>query len=319
VQRPAVAHALDELGAIAGRRPAEEDAFPDRESAAQPGGLANCSRDGHGGTIPAAALNRTASMLPTGRRYDGCMSAARAHEGRLSRSAGGLRRTVLAVALWLLAAFVVGGLADTLLSPVLLRAERVSFGILHASFWENGGNVRVSFTEEWDDDDPPSGGIGFVPEHTYYRPSGVSFRTRFFTSRSTNAYYFDDRPDAVVPQERIDQWRPAIADAMMSAGYPSELVEEVRKPDYHRRGWNLWFVFLNGLILVAPIWVLHQLWRAAGLGPLPFTRRQRRLAKLRRGRCPDCGYDIRGLPQRRCPECGATWSADDAQAESTAP
>lgn len=26
--------------------------------------------------------------------------------------------------------------------------------------------------------------------------------------------------------------------------------------------------------------------------------------KRLRGRCPGCGYDIRGLPERRCPECG---------------
>jgi hypothetical protein len=214
---------------------------------------------------------------------------------------------------------VVGAVLDVLLSRSAVIEARMPPGTLLASFWENDDNVRVSFAWERAQDDPPSGWIIFAPEDTYYEPSGLAFRTRFSTSRSTHAFYDDGRLDEFVPPERVDRWRPMIADAMMRAGYSSELVDAVREPDYHRRGWNLWFVLLNGLILVGPIWVLHRLWRAAGLGPLPFTRRQRRLAKLRRGRCPDCGYDIRGLPQCRCPECGATWSADDAQAETTGP
>jgi len=33
-------------------------------------------------------------------------------------------------------------------------------------------------------------------------------------------------------------------------------------------------------------------------------RERRRAEDLRRGVCPACGYDIRGLPRARCPECG---------------
>jgi hypothetical protein len=33
--------------------------------------------------------------------------------------------------------------------------------------------------------------------------------------------------------------------------------------------------------------------------------------QLARGLCPQCGYDLRGLPHRRCPECGTTWSAEE--------
>jgi hypothetical protein len=247
------------------------------------------------------------------------MARASENQGE-SRSRGRHRRAIVATALWLLAAFVVGAILDVLLSGTFaIEVHMPPVGTLHAWFWEDDETVRVSSTKELSENDPPSGWIMFTPEHTYYEPSGLVFRTRFSTSRLTLAFYDDERPELMVPPERVERWRPAIADAMMSAGYPAELVDEVRKPDYHRRGWNLWFVFLNGLILIAPVWVLHQLWRAAGLGPLPFTRRQRRLAKLRRGRCPDCGYNIRGLPQRRCPECGAKWSADDAQAESSGP
>lgn len=33
----------------------------------------------------------------------------------------------------------------------------------------------------------------------------------------------------------------------------------------------------------------------------------RRATRRKRGRCPSCGYDIRGLPEPRCPECGMSW------------
>jgi hypothetical protein len=39
-------------------------------------------------------------------------------------------------------------------------------------------------------------------------------------------------------------------------------------------------------------------------------------ARLARGRCPQCDYDLRGLPAHRCPECGMTWSADEMHDEA---
>jgi len=39
---------------------------------------------------------------------------------------------------------------------------------------------------------------------------------------------------------------------------------------------------------------------AIHLGALAIRRRRR----IRRGLCPACRYDLRGLPQRACPECG---------------
>ena len=42
-----------------------------------------------------------------------------------------------------------------------------------------------------------------------------------------------------------------------------------------------------------------------------YVVRERRNKKLNReGRCLNCGYDLRGLPENRCPECGR---ADDSQ------
>jgi hypothetical protein len=36
--------------------------------------------------------------------------------------------------------------------------------------------------------------------------------------------------------------------------------------------------------------------------PGPFVLR--RLIRIKRGRCPKCGYDLRGDLKRGCPECG---------------
>ena len=253
------------------------------------------------------------------RRYDVCMTSDSKDDGT-SKGWGRRRRVIVAIALWLVAAFVVGAVLDVLLSKTgAIEVHMPPVGTLHAWFWEDDGSVRISFHRPLPEDDPPSGWIIFSPEDTYYEPSGLVFPTRSVTSRLTLAFYDDGSPDEFVPPERVDRWRPAIADAMMGAGYSSELVDAVREPDYHRRGWNLWAVFLNGLVLVGPSWVLYQFWRVAGLGPLPLTRHQRRLVRLRHGRCPNCGYDIRGLPQRQCPECGETWSADEAPPMPTAP
>ena len=61
----------------------------------------------------------------------------------------------------------------------------------------------------------------------------------------------------------------------------------------------------NSWAVVIPYWFLTAL--AAILLPACwFTslgRRRRRAARLRRGLCPGCGYDLRGTPDR-CPECG---------------
>lgn len=48
--------------------------------------------------------------------------------------------------------------------------------------------------------------------------------------------------------------------------------------------------------------------RRASLDPEERERRRRRRA-LAAGKCPGCGYEIRGLPKRRCPECNETWGA----------
>ena len=44
--------------------------------------------------------------------------------------------------------------------------------------------------------------------------------------------------------------------------------------------------------------------------PGPFVLR--RLIRIRRGRCPKCGYDLRGDHDGGCPECGGMRASDHA-------
>lgn len=77
-----------------------------------------------------------------------------------------------------------------------------------------------------------------------------------------------------------------------------------------------------------PLGILHDLaalpiWAAAAYSVLtmpawPFWQHfgvSTRATALRRGRCPRCGYDIRGLVETRCPECGEKWAASELPGE----
>ena len=59
--------------------------------------------------------------------------------------------------------------------------------------------------------------------------------------------------------------------------------------------------------------VLPSSWFVAAL------RRSRRNRRRRRGLCPTCGYDLRGLTHDRCPECGAPSSPRPADLTPSPP
>ena len=71
------------------------------------------------------------------------------------------------------------------------------------------------------------------------------------------------------------------------------------------RGMSFWLV-------AVPYWFIVLLTAAP---PADWWRQQRR-ARHRKveGRCPGCGYDLRGTPER-CPECG--WTKSPAAATTT--
>ena len=56
-----------------------------------------------------------------------------------------------------------------------------------------------------------------------------------------------------------------------------------------------------------PAWLLAAAFAAPPVGwvLLTWLRSRRRRLRQREGRCPSCGYDLRGSPGR-CPECGAS-------------
>lgn len=58
--------------------------------------------------------------------------------------------------------------------------------------------------------------------------------------------------------------------------------------------------FVNVLIIDLRLWVLALAAMSVFIGAWLVGRRQRDPAK-----CPDCGYDLRGLAGGTCPECGA--------------
>jgi len=74
---------------------------------------------------------------------------------------------------------------------------------------------------------------------------------------------------------------------------------------FWKRGWGIvefWLaVCLLGLACIGEWCVWHAQWRMS-----------RRLSiAAREGRCPQCGYLLKGLPHRRCPECGRAFSLEE--------
>jgi len=63
--------------------------------------------------------------------------------------------------------------------------------------------------------------------------------------------------------------------------------------------WRLVFGCLGVFVVVAfalLLWIIHA-WQMR-------KRAEQRRRRIAYGRCPDCGFDLKGTISRRCPECG---------------
>jgi len=74
---------------------------------------------------------------------------------------------------------------------------------------------------------------------------------------------------------------------------------------FWKRGWDIiefWLIIcLLGLACIGEWCVWYAQW----------AKCRRLSVAAREGRCPECGYLLKGLPHRRCPECGRTFSLEE--------
>jgi hypothetical protein len=87
-----------------------------------------------------------------------------------------------------------------------------------------------------------------------------------------------------------------------SNGLRRELVSRAKDPGAFG-GFKWWFEKVarpTSTAYIVPLW-------AIGLvGALPTALAWWRRSAVRRGSCPKCGYDTRGLTHAACPKCGRT-------------
>jgi hypothetical protein len=81
---------------------------------------------------------------------------------------------------------------------------------------------------------------------------------------------------------------------------------ELQQTQRRRRRW---------LLRIPCLWTLVLNAVPVGVCIAPILRARRRSARIRRGLCANCGYDLRNTPER-CPECGdATQGRPGGQAD----
>jgi len=96
--------------------------------------------------------------------------------------------------------------------------------------------------------------------------------------------------------------RRALVDRIEREGYDLDDCEGIPLPDYYILSVSWFGIIANSLVLsLGGVVIL--------LSPVHVARVIRQAARRRRGRCPNCGYDLRGQPPEvgaggGCPECG---------------
>lgn len=112
-----------------------------------------------------------------------------------------------------------------------------------------------------------------------------------------------------LPLHDARRFQPARAIAVTALGATAVVLAACALSDEDVVGTGLFFGALShGTLLIATVSARH----CSRLVDADHWVRWR----LSRGLCPQCGYDIRALPQQRCPECGTTWSAEETSGEA---
>jgi len=102
----------------------------------------------------------------------------------------------------------------------------------------------------------------------------------------------------------------ALTDVALKAGFDGRWGWRI-DPISHLPGERFWF-FQGG----SPYWLVISLWIPFLVVAVPTAFLWWRDRPFAAGRCPTCGYDLRGNASGACPECGTTIQAGTTSGES---
>jgi hypothetical protein len=237
-----------------------------------------------------------------------------------------IRRCVLAVVLGFLATAAVALLCALMNSPYDLRRVRTSVAVSELSPDAGGGALyanRTSWagTTWW--------GIRVLrePIGVHIPPDNATLSDHFLPMDPWARHFAipwerdqSARPAPKVSQERYVKAYGWPAVALWCGGVIDNSAASVTMTDH--RGWSpppslvppVESLYLYGtpLLPTLPLWpgflVDWMLYAIAGLALLSLPSLLRNRLRRRRGRCIECGYDLRSVPGPQCPECGSRFS-----------
>ncbi len=145
-------------------------------------------------------------------------------------------------------------------------------------------------------------GVGFrgIQRSPYWSSARLPARSQLSTQDVQSSRYDTASGWPLRALMRTDVFLPDPDE--VSAGTPVSEIPSLWTLKIHRHVWlpyrPIWPGLLLNTLFYAAIWFAF----FTGLAAVRTGRR------LRRGLCPVCRYDLRGLPERACPECG--WGKD---------
>ncbi|HVZ94370.1 MAG TPA: hypothetical protein VG797_07665 [Phycisphaerales bacterium] len=168
--------------------------------------------------------------------------------------------------------------------------------------------LRYSWEDTWPSEKPVATAwwAGCV-----WRHSGCAFYTRRTAGGELDWY---TAPVALTDQEKTwvrAQFASAFETRWGDRPESHEFASFLRQGDitvvrtvYSGYLMNSALIAVFSVFLLSLAWV-PEAWRRSRIGVRAY--------RLERAQCPNCAYDIRGLPDRQCPECGAMWTHDELE------